>query len=272
MGIRVGEGGPGGTSFTLGPTQNKFTGADIAACRTARDTYATANAAWLTQYNGDRSFFIELDPTTGATVFERRNVAGDAWEEVSNLIASAQLSASAPAAAGTAAPGTSTDVARADHVHPAELGREELFNNLTGTALAMANEWTGGDRDWGNAIEVELSRALTADDDNKLLQFHGTMTDDENSDRPVSWSEMWSAHRFRLLVENDAADTATTIEDGIHIAISRTSESGITGWGQASLLATRARTAGGEDIIKFIPWFGRDTHYMEIRCVVALIG
>ena len=75
--------------FTLGPATNTFTGANLSAAQTARNTYATNNADWLTTYNDDHSLVIQL--TYGTTVlFQRRNTAGDAWEDVSNLIRGAK--------------------------------------------------------------------------------------------------------------------------------------------------------------------------------------
>ena len=45
------RGGAGGQSFTLGPEQNIFSGADRAAAEAARDAYAGANPAWLAIYD-----------------------------------------------------------------------------------------------------------------------------------------------------------------------------------------------------------------------------
>ena len=76
-------GGGTGTGFTLGPETNKFTGANEAAAETARDTYETANADWLAEYDDEPSFLIEL--TYGSTVAYQRRT-GSAWEDVTNLI------------------------------------------------------------------------------------------------------------------------------------------------------------------------------------------
>ena len=69
-----GVGGSGG-GFALGPEQNEFADA------TARNSYATANAAWLALYNADRANWIEV----GVDI-QRRNAAGNAWEDVSGII------------------------------------------------------------------------------------------------------------------------------------------------------------------------------------------
>ena len=72
----------------LGPAQNTFgdaTTADRAAAEALRDAYANAQAAWLALYNGNRSFWIRLVWAAG-TVEQRRNAAGDAWEDVTNVI------------------------------------------------------------------------------------------------------------------------------------------------------------------------------------------
>ena len=83
-----GSGGGGGGVLDLGPQTNTFgtgTTANRAAAETLRNTYASANAAWLTQYNENRSFWIRLQWDDG-TVEQRRNVAGDDWEDVTNVI------------------------------------------------------------------------------------------------------------------------------------------------------------------------------------------
>ena len=77
----------GGAGFVLGPIQNAFEGATQAAARLARNTYANANADWLALYNADRSNYIALEDGDGATYqIQRRNSAGDGWEEVSGLV------------------------------------------------------------------------------------------------------------------------------------------------------------------------------------------
>ena len=71
----VGFGGGGGSGFSLGPVQNTFgtsTTANESAAETLRNTYATANAAWLAEYNADRSFYIQLVWTGGAESFQRQ--------------------------------------------------------------------------------------------------------------------------------------------------------------------------------------------------------
>ena len=77
------RGDGGGTGFTLGPETNKFTGANEAAAEAARDTYETANADWLAEYDAEPSFLIEL--TYGTTVAYQRRT-GSAWQDVTNLI------------------------------------------------------------------------------------------------------------------------------------------------------------------------------------------
>ena len=77
----------GGGFFGLGPAQNTFgdtSTADRAAAETLRDTYATNNAAWLTDYNDDLNYLIRLIWSDG-TVEQRRNVAGTDWEDLTQL-------------------------------------------------------------------------------------------------------------------------------------------------------------------------------------------
>ena len=85
--VAIGGGGGGGV-LGLGPAQNSFgtaTTADRAAAKVLLDAYATANADWLTLYNNNSSFWIRLKWDDG-TVEQRRNVAGTAWEDVTNVI------------------------------------------------------------------------------------------------------------------------------------------------------------------------------------------
>lgn len=70
--------GQGGGGFTLGPEQNVFTGANLAAAESARDTYFAANPSNLSQYNNDTSLNIRLEYADGAQ-YQVRNDAGDAW-------------------------------------------------------------------------------------------------------------------------------------------------------------------------------------------------
>ena len=84
----AGGSGGGGGGVTLGPAQNEFgdiTTANKAAAEALRNTYATANATWLAQYNGDRAFIIRLVWTGNAQAFQRRNAAGSAWEDVTSV-------------------------------------------------------------------------------------------------------------------------------------------------------------------------------------------
>ena len=72
----------------LGPATNTFgiaTTADRAAAEVIRDAYAAANADWLAEYNGKLSFWIRLVWDDGV-VEQRRNAAGNAWEDVTNVI------------------------------------------------------------------------------------------------------------------------------------------------------------------------------------------
>ena len=88
-----GAGGSGGGGFSLGPADNTFgvsTTANRAAAETLRNTYALANAAWLAEYTADRSFFIQLVWTGNASVVQRRNAGGTAWEDVTGIIRGGQ--------------------------------------------------------------------------------------------------------------------------------------------------------------------------------------
>ena len=72
----------------LGPETNTFgdsSTADRAAAEALRDAYAGANAAWLALYNANRAFLV-LIQWNGGESLQRRNVAGDDWEDVTNAI------------------------------------------------------------------------------------------------------------------------------------------------------------------------------------------
>ena len=77
-------GGGGGAGFALGPAQNTFgdeTSDDLAAARALRDTYATNNAAWLAQYDGNGALMIRLRHTgMPSLTYEVR--AGGAWADI----------------------------------------------------------------------------------------------------------------------------------------------------------------------------------------------
>ena len=82
-----GTGGGGGAGFALGPAQNEF-GAittTLAAAVTLRDDYATANAGWLAQYDGNGALMVRLlhTGTPGATYYVR---AAGAWVTVTAAI------------------------------------------------------------------------------------------------------------------------------------------------------------------------------------------
>ena len=80
--------GAGGGGRTLGPQINTFgddTTADRAAAEALRDAYAGANADWLAHYNNRLDFLILLR-WDDSEVAQRRNVAGAAWEDVTDVI------------------------------------------------------------------------------------------------------------------------------------------------------------------------------------------
>ena len=78
MPFAFGGTGTGGSGFSLGPVQNEF------ATDALRNTYATANATWLAQYNGNRAFWIRVGGAAGA--IQRRNSAGTGWEDVTGIV------------------------------------------------------------------------------------------------------------------------------------------------------------------------------------------
>ena len=75
-------------AFSLGPEQNTFIAANRAAAESARDTYANANADWLAAYDTNRENKIGLaeDEAGPYYAFQRRNLAGDGWEDVTGVV------------------------------------------------------------------------------------------------------------------------------------------------------------------------------------------
>ena len=75
----AGQGGAGGGGFELGPLPNTFgtvATADMAAARVLLDAQAGGDAAWLAEYDDDRSNYVRLVWTGNATAVLRRNRGG----------------------------------------------------------------------------------------------------------------------------------------------------------------------------------------------------
>ena len=147
----------GAVAASLGPVQNTFGigttvttapgyTADKAAAETLRDAYATANAAWLALYTGDRSFYIRLTWTGNATAFQRRNAAGTGWEDVSSVVPG---TTGAVGAAGPAGPTrTATQIAA---LLDAFIGNALWRSRLTGSDLLDAVDLAAGSTAWRTA-------------------------------------------------------------------------------------------------------------------------
>ena len=80
--------GGGGGGFELGPAQNTFSGTNEAAADGARDTYATANTAWLAEYDVAASYVIAITYGTTTKYQSRRdNGSGtQVWRDVTGLV------------------------------------------------------------------------------------------------------------------------------------------------------------------------------------------
>ena len=147
-----GRGGGGG--FTLGPAQNTFGSAtavttapgytaDQAAAETLRDAYATANAAWLALYTGDRSSYVRLIWTGNATAFQRRNAAGTGWEDVTRIV---------PGTTGPVGPAGATRTAtQIAALLDAFIGNALWRSRLTGSDLLDAVDLAVGSTVWRTA-------------------------------------------------------------------------------------------------------------------------
>ena len=107
----------GGGGRTLGPAVNTFGDATTAngpAAEALRDVYAAANAGWLAQYN-DRLDFLILLRWNGGEVVQRRNVAGDDWEDATDVIRGPAGTNGANGAAGPGALITTSAIYSAAH-------------------------------------------------------------------------------------------------------------------------------------------------------------
>jgi len=77
---------PGGSNsggLRLGPEQNTFTGADLAAAELARDTYFTSNPSVFAAYQGNPNLLIRL-VYTGATTFQ--GYSGGVWVDYTPVL------------------------------------------------------------------------------------------------------------------------------------------------------------------------------------------
>ena len=81
----VGFGGSG-AGLTLGPPTNTFTAASETLAETARDTYATANATWLAQYDANPTFTIALSWPVTPTNTKYQARRGGSWADVTPII------------------------------------------------------------------------------------------------------------------------------------------------------------------------------------------
>ena len=87
MGWKSERGGGGGGGLTLGPETNTFNAATKTAAAAARDTYASANAAWLAQYDAEPTFTIILSwPATTPTDTVYQSRRSGAWVDVTGLV------------------------------------------------------------------------------------------------------------------------------------------------------------------------------------------
>ena len=151
------EGGGSAVGSQLGPEQNIFGigttvttapgyTADKAAAETLRDAYATANAAWLALYTGDRSFYIRLIWTGNATAFQRRDTAGTGWEDVSRIVPGTTGTTGAVGPAGPTR--TATQIAA---LLDAFIGNALWRSRLTGSDLLDAVDLAVGSTVWRTA-------------------------------------------------------------------------------------------------------------------------
>ena len=126
------EGGGGG-GLTLGPPTNSFTAATKAAAETARDTYATANADWLAQYDEESTFLISVNwPATPTnTVYQSRRA--DSWADVTPLVRGKTGTAGAAGADSTVAgPAGAAGADGADSTVPGPAGAAGAASTVPG--------------------------------------------------------------------------------------------------------------------------------------------
>ena len=182
----------GGAGFTLGSETNEFgitTTADKAAAEVLRDAYATANTDWLAEYNDNTDFLIELNWTGGGVAYQRRNAAGDGWEDVSGLIRGARGPTGTVPAGSTGpltltalagksftaqgAPGSSQlrELFASDITLPADAADDEVFmldiqydggsNSIPITKAYMAALLAVGPVTWASSSTVGITAVFT---------------------------------------------------------------------------------------------------------------
>ena len=146
---RGGAGGAGGGGLQIRTPVDEFTGATIAACRTARDDYfaTTAGIAALTQFQANSSLAIVLNPTSTTTNTWQTYAPGQSGMAYDN----AQWLGRGNVAQGDAGPGGSDAVVDATNVDP-------LIQAYTGGIAGLTI--TDGQIPAGIARDAEIAAAI----------------------------------------------------------------------------------------------------------------
>ena len=133
-------GGGGGGGRTLGPQPNTFgdaSTADRAAAEALRDAHAGVNPGWLGLYNNNRAFLILLQWTGDGEVSQRRNIAGDDWEDVTDVIRGRDGSDADATAAGRSAATAEAAAAGSQTAAEAAQAAAEAARNNAGMPVRL---------------------------------------------------------------------------------------------------------------------------------------
>ena len=202
---RGGSGGGGGV-LGLGPAQNTFgdsTTANRAAAETLRNTYAGANADWLSEYSDNLSLWIRL-VWNGGVVEQRRNSAGNGWEDVTNVIRGQVGAAGMPGGGiNWTVPDSETtaDLASAT----ASASAVDLGYDVTSTQdfiIAVQFESSGADtEDTGALSYVDASRLSTTNSHTTPLGQNDTLhLRIDGSDNLLGWRTGGDAGTYRIRI------------------------------------------------------------------------
>ena len=204
---RSGSGGGGGSGVLgLGPAQNTFgdsTTANRAAAETLRNTYAGANADWLSEYSDNLSLWIRL-VWNGGVVEQRRNSAGNGWEDVTNVIRGQVGAAGMPGGGiNWTVPDSETtaDLASAT----ASASAVDLGYDVTSTQdfiIAVQFESSGADaEDTGALSYVDASRLSTTNSHTTPLGQNDTLhLRIDGSDNLLGWRTGGDAGTYRIRI------------------------------------------------------------------------
>ena len=149
----------------------------------------------------------------------------------------------------------------------ADISSEVLYTNEGGTALTRAS----GEPTWANSIDLELSRALTDNDDAKTLRLDMSFT---FSGQSVHFRKDFSENFFHHLAVWTATSGKAIPTDCIFFANlrTRTSDTALSSINPRPWIVTRNSASNGNDIFRLqICDSSSQAAYTDIFATVSLI-